>query len=405
MCLRLFERAALAGHEIPRDVYYPCVVSLMKSTTLDDDVPAVESDSLGLDFDPTPLGNPVNFVDHRAFVTDFGPEMEALAKIEKILEEGEAFVRQLYVSRSISRAIPMVRGMDDPNRVELNRTTYEALKPVAEQLMQLIDYQDRAIEIFCTNVKQLSAARGTRLVPEGLYTALIRLLDVLQKMDNLKDMKSCLQNDFTRYKRSFGAIRSTIPDGEKIFMEQHKLQMFLANPVFPRQLILFNLRAELKKIDQHEDILLDMLMQAVDFLDRGIYITPDDKYCLLRALPHLLLLVDGDTEEGSGSGGYNVFKQKKVKLDKAKQYFKQFPVLPMYGDMPIRPEVILQRAPHYDVATMGIAWGGGEPDKNTTAFYQLKTHCEWTRADSSVHRRTDNINKRTNERTNERLIE
>jgi|AntAceMinimDraft_5_1070358.scaffolds.fasta_scaffold98965_1 hypothetical protein len=34
----------------------------------------------------------------------------------------------------------------------------------------------------------------------------------------------------------------------------------------------------------------------------------------------------------------------------------------MYGDMPIKPAVILTRAPHYDAATMGAAWGADNAD-------------------------------------------
>jgi len=79
------------------------------------------------------------------------------------------------------------------------------------------------------------------------------------------------------YKRAFGAIRSTIPDGQAIFDQSHALQMFLANPVHPKQLIFFNLRSELKKIDGHEEVLTEMLTQCTDFLERGIFVTPDDK--------------------------------------------------------------------------------------------------------------------------------
>jgi hypothetical protein len=82
------------------------------------------------------------------------------------------------------------------------------------------------------------------------------------------------------YKRAFGAIRSSIPDGQAIFDQSHTLQMFLANPVHPKQLIFFNLRSELKKIDGHEDVLAEMLGQCTDFLERGIFVTPDDKYTI-----------------------------------------------------------------------------------------------------------------------------
>jgi hypothetical protein len=41
---------------------------------------------------------------------------------------------------------------------------------------------------------------------------------------------------------------------------------------------------------------------------------------------------------------------------------------PMYGDMPIKPAVILTRAPHYDAATMGAAWGADNADDKKVLF-------------------------------------
>lgn len=147
--------------------------------------------------------------------------------------------------------------------------------------------------------------------------------------------------------------------------------LFVFIPPLPISLPSFtSFFSELKQIEGHEDVLVDMLLQCTDFLDRGIFVTPDDKYCLLRGLPHLLLLIDGTEDDGS----YNVFKQKKLKLDPIKALFRTYPILPMYGDMPIRPEVILQRAPHYDISSMGTAWGGGDTDKKVVADYQITTH-------------------------------
>jgi cytoplasmic FMR1 interacting protein len=88
--------------------------------------------------------------------------------------------------------------MEDENRMELNLSTFETLRPVVAWLDALMAFQAECVKVFCANVAQLAAAKGTKLVPEGLYTALIKMIDVLQKMDNLKDMKACLQNDFTR---------------------------------------------------------------------------------------------------------------------------------------------------------------------------------------------------------------
>jgi len=53
-------------------MYYPCVSALQK-LAVDDDVPSLDVPSNSVDFDPAPLGNPVHFVDHRAFDTRFDP--------------------------------------------------------------------------------------------------------------------------------------------------------------------------------------------------------------------------------------------------------------------------------------------------------------------------------------------
>ena len=38
-------------------------------------------------------------------------------------------------------------------------------------------------------------------IPEALFLGLIRMIDLLQKLDGLKDIKTSLNNDFSRFKR------------------------------------------------------------------------------------------------------------------------------------------------------------------------------------------------------------
>lgn len=39
-------------------------------------------------------------------------------------------------------------------------------------------------------------------VPDALFLALVRVIDLVQRLDSLKDSKASLNNDFARYKRS-----------------------------------------------------------------------------------------------------------------------------------------------------------------------------------------------------------
>jgi hypothetical protein len=143
-----------------------------------------------------------------------------------------------------------------------------------------------------------------------------------------------------------------------------------------------------------------MLQQCSDLLESEEYLLPDEKYKLIRAMPHIMLLLDW---EGDDNSSFNIFKQKKVtvlvitstshvlkmlvesqqlpnprcfpseqgiKLQTLQKLFKQFPVVPEYGDMAITLTYILQRAPHYNKETMGASWGE-EPDSRGNHFKHL----------------------------------
>ncbi|GMH87256.1 hypothetical protein TL16_g10797, partial [Triparma laevis f. inornata] len=239
---------------------------------------------------------------------------------------------------------------------------------------------------FCANIQHLvSAEARSKVVPEGLYDALIKVVDLLQKLDNLKDMKSCLNNDFSRYKRAFGSIRSTREDGDALSEEIHALQLFLGNPAHPKQLLFYNLRDALKRINGHEEVLCEMIEQACDFLEEENYLLPDEKYRLVRALPHLMLLADGEAEVPKS---FNVFKPPKnmLNLSRLQKIFKRYPYVPEAGDMSITMSLILARSPHYDAESMDSYWGGGGNDYYVEHDYLLDdktwknfrdSHSEW----------------------------
>jgi cytoplasmic FMR1 interacting protein len=223
-----------------------------------------------------------------------------------------------------------------------------------------------------------------------LYTSLIKLVDLLLKLDSLKDMKACLQNDFSSYKRAFQLVRNELPDAEEISAEVHNLQMFLGNPQHPKSLIFHNLKTELQKISGFEDVFVAMLSQAVDYFDQELYVTPEEKWALLRALPHIMLLLDGDSAVDKKS--FNVFKSKKVALAPLQKLFKRFPVVPVYGDMSIKLVVILTRASNWDETTRS-SWvqekigpdGKLQPDPKVQKKYSLLVAWQQMRAESDSY--------------------
>ena len=241
-----------------------------------------------------------------------------------------------------------------------------------------------------------------------------KVVDLLQKCDNLKDMKSCLNNDFSRYKRAFGSIRADLPDGDALSEEIHALQLFLGNPAHPKQLLFYNLRDALKRISGHEEVLCEMIEQCVIFLEEENYLLPDEKYRLIRAVPHLMLLADGEAEVEKS---FNIFKVRTIlhpsrltsninstlkphelflrasqppkgmlNIPRLQKLFKRYPYVPEVGDMSITMRYILARAPHYDAASMDAYWGGERNDASVEPMYLLdkqwkmfrEAHSDWS---------------------------
>ena len=215
---------------------------------------------------------------------------------------------------------------------------YHAISVVHDTIQQLVTVEARAKD-----------------VPEGLYVALIRVIDMLVKLDNLKDMKACLNNDFSRYKRAAGGI------------SDEEFRKFLSNE---KNFIFATLRGEVKQIIGHEDIIIEILEQATDNLENHIFVTPDEKFRTIRVLPHLMLLLDGDASQPKS---FNVFKSKQVKINVLQKLFREYPVVPLYGDMPITLCYILYRITHFDRATMGAQWGE-TPDVRVINHHNIATH-------------------------------
>eukprot|EP00520_Triparma_pacifica_P016970 CAMPEP_0118647642 /NCGR_PEP_ID=MMETSP0785-20121206/8721_1 /TAXON_ID=91992 /ORGANISM="Bolidomonas pacifica, Strain CCMP 1866" /LENGTH=1553 /DNA_ID=CAMNT_0006539761 /DNA_START=145 /DNA_END=4803 /DNA_ORIENTATION=+ len=362
----------------------PILPVVRNLTAPPDDTPAIESAPLSLTVSIAPTHNPLNFSDHNAFDHMFVNEMETKAAIEQLLDEGSHFVDMLYTFRSASRAIPMINDQNAPNKAQLNRATFDVLRPEIVKLKAFMEFQDLTIRTFCGNIQHLvSPEARKKVVPEGLYDALIKVVDLLQKLDNLKDMKACLNNDFSRYKRAFGSIRSDLSDGDALSDEIHDLQLFLGNPAHPKQLLFYNLRDNLKRIPDHEEIICEMIEQCVGFLEEENYLVPDEKYRLIRAVPHLMLLADGEADIPKS---FNIFKNKLVNVSRLQKLFKRYPYIPEIGDMSIKMTFILARAPHYDASTMDSYWGGGSNDSAVAPHYLLskqwksfrEDHLSWT---------------------------
>ena len=121
-----------------------------------------------------------------------------------------------------------------------------------------------------------------------------------------------------------------------------------------------------------------MIEQCATSLSSSTFVTPSEKYRLIRAIPHLMLLADGSLNDGDNNDSnplppFNVFKPPKSLLNKLnvprlQKILKAYPHVPVFGalgDMTITLNVILKRAPNY-ATEKETQWGYAASTTGTT---------------------------------------
>ena len=128
----------------------------------------------------------------------------------------------------------MVNDQGRQSKNEINLQTFYALQPQIAKIRRLMDFQEKGVAIIERCMRSLVTREAReRIVPDGYYDAITKVVDLLQKLDNLKDMKASLTTDFSRYNRVLQALRAELPNGDQLAQEKHKLQLFLSNFQYP----------------------------------------------------------------------------------------------------------------------------------------------------------------------------
>eukprot|EP01132_Coremiostelium_polycephalum_P008287 gene8287-10183_t len=332
-------------------------VDILETFPFRDDQSSIQESSTAIGYGPF---NNNNFADRGAFETQWSEETTAMERMEEILKQGEAFINMVYTYRSCSKALPQVKTPDQPHKQQIYEGTFEVLEPEIKKLKDFMYFQKDTIKVFCDHIKKLALTydkkKETIVVSECLISYLIKILDLLAILNALKNMKACLTNDFSFFKRASGFLRKQMSGAEDQTQENHTLYLFLAN----RNSITATLKQELHTIERFDDVLPFIVNQCADYMEEEKYILPSEKNCLLRVMPFVLFLIDGEDSK------HSLLKNKNVNISRYAKIFRKHPVVPLYGDMQITLESLVDRAPHYEKA-----WCTNSLDSKIAQDYEL----------------------------------
>lgn len=313
-------------------------VDVLDELPLPDEQPCIEAAPCSIvyqaDFD-------TNFEDRQAFITGVAKYIEEAtvhSSLNEMLEEGHEHAVMLYTWRCCSRAIPQPKSNEQPNRVEIYEKTVEVLSPEVKKLMNLMHFQRKAIERFCSEVKRLSHEEKRKdFVSEAYLLTLGKFINMFAVLDELKNMKSSVKNDYATYRRAAQFLK-VMADSQSL-QESQNLSMFLATQGKIRD----TLKDNLEKIRNYEDLFCDVIQICLTMFDTKAYLTPSEKHMLVKVMGFCLFLIDSEQVNVN-----KLDQKRRLRFDKMDKIFHDLEVVPLFGDMQIAPFNYVKKMKHYE---------------------------------------------------------
>ncbi|KAI5738893.1 hypothetical protein M8J77_012386 [Diaphorina citri] len=313
-------------------------VDVLDELTLPDEQPCIESQPCSIVYQ---ANFDTNFEDRNGFVTGVAKYIEEAtvhSSLNELLEEGLEHAVMLYTWRCCSRAIPQPKSNEQPNRVEIYEKTVEVLAPEVNKLLSFMYFQRKAIERFCGEVKRLCHAEKRKdFVSEAYLLTLGKFLNMFAVLDELKNMKSSVKNDYSTYRRAAQFLKVMVDS--HTLQESQNLSMFLATQNKIRDTV----KENLERIPGYEELLSDVINLCVHMFETKMYLSPTEKHMLVKVMGFALFLMDNEE--------YNINKldhKKRLNLSKIDRIFKNLEVVPLFGDMQIAPFNYIKRSKHFD---------------------------------------------------------
>ena len=95
-----------------------------------------------------------------------------------------------------------VKSNEQENRLELYQKTVDVLGPRVAKLKDFFKFQNRSIDRFVQEVRTLAHPERLKgFISQTTKITLAKMLDMFAVLDALKNMKACLNNDFSFWKR------------------------------------------------------------------------------------------------------------------------------------------------------------------------------------------------------------
>ncbi|KAK6173555.1 hypothetical protein SNE40_016982 [Patella caerulea] len=313
-------------------------VDVLDELTLPDRQPCIEALNKSIHYQ---ANFDTNFEDRNACVTGVAKYIEQAtihADMNKLLEEGKEYAVMLFTWRCCSRALPQVKSNDQPNRTQIYQKIVEVLEPQVSKLVRFMHFQNRAIKRFTEEVKRLChKEKKNDFVSEAYLLTLGKFMNMFAELDELKNMKSSVRNDYAAYRRAAQFLK--VMSDPVALQESQTLSINMAT----QNKIRDTLKEELVKLPGYEELLADIVNICLSMYETRMYLEPEEKYMLVKVMAFGLNLMDSTM-----CNIYRMDAKKRINITKIDKILKTLEIVPLYGDMQIAPYHYIKYSPNYD---------------------------------------------------------
>ncbi|WAQ99149.1 CYFIP-like protein [Mya arenaria] len=196
----------------------------------------------------------------------------------------------------------------------------------------------KAIERFSGEVKRLChKEKKNDFVSEAYLLTLGKFINMFAVLDELKNMKASVRNDYSAYRRAAQFLK--VMADPATLEESQNLSMFLAT----QNKIRDELQKTLLTIDGYEELLADIITICVHMYENKMYIEPSEKYMLVKVMAFGLFMMDN-----SNNSIYKMDQKKRISISKIDKILKQLEIVPLYGDMQVAPFQYIKKSANFD---------------------------------------------------------
>ncbi|TPX39959.1 hypothetical protein SeMB42_g06173 [Synchytrium endobioticum] len=266
----------------------------------------------------------------------FAREAAHISRLNDLLKDGRNLLSRLYSYRSLARAIPQVQA-DQVNKTEMYLRTVKLLQPEIAKMRAFLSFRDNAVQVVSDVLLSLGQdIQEKDFFPSAAFlSTFAAVFDLFVVMDAMKSIKGSMNNDLSAYKRALSDLqRNGLAEDETAI--NHVLYLFLGQ----QDQFINELKVTVNNITGADDVVQDLMYHCLAALESAQYVLCETKHMYLKAIATGLFLLDDKGDEK------DIYKRKKLKVDKFGQAFKSTPVIPLFGDMPISLSKIYGKAPH-----------------------------------------------------------